>query len=89
MYPGTGLKVCVGGWGVGILVLYFGPGQAFGLGLRLGPSRTKTGLFGEWKWCPVLNEDILLVVLLEYHVLAHTWAERTILAVPVTNKLVE
>jgi hypothetical protein len=43
VYPGTGLKVCVV---VGecvrkpILVFYFGPNQAFGLRLRLGPSRT-------------------------------------------------
>ena len=42
--PGTGQKVyvVVGGWWVckAILVFYFGPDQALGLGLRLGPSRT-------------------------------------------------
>ena len=40
MYAGTGTKVCVGGGWVckPILVFYFGPNQAFGLGLRLGPS---------------------------------------------------
>ena len=35
----------VGGWVVvckAILVFYFGPNQDFGLGLRLGPSRTTT-----------------------------------------------
>ena len=43
VYAGTGKKVCVvgGGWVCKpILVFSFGPNQAFGLGLGLGPSRT-------------------------------------------------
>ena len=42
MYPGTRYEVWVVGCVVckPILVFYFGPNLAFGLGLRLGPSRT-------------------------------------------------
>ena len=48
VYPEIGLPfvVCGGcGWVCKpILVFYFGPNQAFGLGLRLGPSRTINGI---------------------------------------------
>ena len=38
MYAGTGKKsLCVGGC---VNFCYFGPNQAFGLGLAVGPSRT-------------------------------------------------
>ena len=46
LYPGTGENFCVvgGGWWwwvcKPILVFYFGPNQALGLRLRLGPSQT-------------------------------------------------
>ena len=44
MYPGSGKKVClVVVVCKPILVFYFGPNQALGLELRLGPSRTIRG----------------------------------------------
>jgi hypothetical protein len=49
-----------------ILVFYFGPNLAFGLGLRLGPSQTKcenVSLFDSWtaeEFDAILNFDCIV-----------------------------
>ena len=78
MYAGTVTKVCVDGWWDGwlckpILVFYFGPNQAFGLGLRMGPSQT---ILIYMIYCHIIsNKNVLATIYAQTVVIKHKLAQ--------------